>query len=53
VRIVVVGTGKLGLYVARKFSEERHDVALLDAGLRAADLLVAVTGSDRQTSSPA
>ncbi len=75
-RIVVVGTGTLGFYVARKFSEERHDVVLvgededalrraqdamdvgavvgkgstpsvlLDAGLRAADVLVAVTGSD-------
>ena len=75
-RIVVVGTGTLGFYVARKFSEERHDVVLvgedeqalrraqdamdvgavvgkgstpsvlLDAGLRAADILVAVTGSD-------
>ena len=75
-RIVVVGTGTLGFYVARKFSEERHDVVLvgededalrraqdamdvgavvgkgstpsvlLDAGLREADVLVAVTGSD-------
>jgi trk system potassium uptake protein len=76
VRIVVVGTGTLGFYVARKFSEERHDVVLvgededalrraqdamdvgavvgkgstpsvlLEAGLRSADILVAVTGSD-------
>jgi trk system potassium uptake protein TrkA len=76
VKIVIVGTGTLGFYVARKFSEERHDVVLvgddeealrraqdaidvgavvgkgstpsilLDAGLRSADILVAVTGSD-------
>jgi len=76
VRIIVVGTGTLAFYVARKFSEERHDVVLvgddeealrraqdaidvgavvgkgsspsilLDAGLRSADILVAVTGND-------
>jgi trk system potassium uptake protein TrkA len=76
VKIIIVGTGTLGFYVARKFSEERHDVVLvgedeealrraqdaidvgavvgkgstpsilLDAGLRSADILVAVTGSD-------
>jgi trk system potassium uptake protein TrkA len=76
VRIIVVGTGTLAFYVARKFSEERHDVVLvgededalrraqdamdvgavvgkgstpstlLEAGLRSAEILVAVTGSD-------
>jgi len=76
VKIIVVGTGTLGFYVARKFSQERHDVVLvgddeealrraqdaidvgavvgkgstpsilLEAGLRSADILVAVTGSD-------
>jgi trk system potassium uptake protein TrkA len=76
VKIIVVGTGTLGFYVARKFSEERHDVVLvgddeealrraqdaidvgavvgkgstpsilLEAGVRSADILVAVTGSD-------
>jgi len=76
VRILVVGTGTLGISVAQRLSEERHDVVLvgededalrraqdamdvgavvgkgstpsvlLDAGLRAADVLVAVTGSD-------
>ncbi len=75
-RILVVGTGTLGISVAQRLSEERHDVVLvgededalrraqdamdvgavvgkgstpsvlLDAGLRAADVLVAVTGSD-------
>ena len=75
-KIVVAGTGTLGFTVARKFSEERHDVVLvgededalrraqdvmdvgavagkastpsvlLQAGLRSADILVAVTGSD-------
>lgn len=75
-KIIVVGTGTLAFYVARKFSEERHDVVmvgddedalrqaqdaidvgavvgkgstpsiLLEAGLRSADILVAVTGSD-------
>ena len=75
-KIVVAGTGTLGFSVARKFSEERHDVVLvgededalrraqdvmdvgavagkastpsvlLQAGLRSADILVAVTGSD-------
>ncbi len=75
-RIIVVGTGTLAFYVARKFSEERHDVVLvgededalrraqdamdvgavvgkgstpstlLEAGLRSAEILVAVTGSD-------
>ncbi|MCX6372280.1 MAG: Trk system potassium transporter TrkA [Actinobacteria bacterium] len=75
-KIIVVGTGTLGFYVARKLSEERHDVVLvgddaealrraqdeidvgavvgkgstpsilLEAGLRSADILVAVTGSD-------
>ena len=75
-KIIVVGTGTLGFYVAKKFSEERHDVVmvgddeealrraqdaidvgavvgkgstpsiLLDAGLRSADILVAVSGND-------
>jgi trk system potassium uptake protein TrkA len=75
-KILVAGTGTLGFSVARKFSEERHDVVLvgededalrraqdvmdvgavagkastpsvlLEAGLRSADILVAVTGSD-------
>ncbi len=75
-RIVVVGTGDLGFHVAKRFSEERHDVVvvgqddealhwaqevldvsavmgkgsspsvLLEAGLPAADILVAATGSD-------
>jgi trk system potassium uptake protein TrkA len=76
VRIVVVGTGDLGFHVAKRFSEERHDVVvvgqddealhwaqevldvsavkgngsspsvLLEAGVRSADILVAVTQSD-------
>jgi trk system potassium uptake protein TrkA len=76
VKIIVVGTGTLGFYVAKRLSEERHDVVvvgddeealrraqdaidvgavvgkgsspsiLLEAGLRSADILVAVTGSD-------
>jgi trk system potassium uptake protein TrkA len=76
VKIIVAGTGTLAVSVARKFSEERHDVVLvgededalrraqdvmdvaavagkastpsilLEAGLRSADILVAVTGSD-------
>jgi len=76
VNVIIVGTGTLGVAVARKFSEERHDVVLvsededalrraqdvmdvgavagkgstpsilLEAGLRTADILVAVTGSD-------
>jgi len=75
-KVIVAGTGTLGFSVARRFSEERHDVVLvgededalrraqdvmdvgavvgkasapsilLEAGLRAADILVAVTGSD-------
>jgi trk system potassium uptake protein TrkA len=75
-RVIVAGTGTLGVSVARRFSEERHDVVLvgededalrraqdvmdvgavvgkasapsilLEAGLRTADILVAVTGSD-------
>ena len=75
-KIIVAGTGTLGFSVARRFSEERHDVVLvgedesalrraqdlmdvsavtgkasspsvlLEAGLRTADILVAVTGSD-------
>ena len=75
-KIIVVGTGTLGFYVAKRLSEERHDVVmvgddeealrraqdaidvgavvgkgsspsiLLEAGLRSADILVAVTGSD-------
>ena len=74
--IIVAGTGTLGLNVAQRFSEERHNVVLvgedeaalhraqdtidvgtvvgkgstpsvlLEAGLRSADLIVAVTGSD-------
>jgi trk system potassium uptake protein TrkA len=39
VRIIVVGAGTLGFYVARKFSEERHDVVLVgddEAALRRA-----------------
>jgi len=75
-KVIVAGTGNLGFSVARRFSEERHDVVLvgededalrraqdvmdvgavvgkasapsilLEAGLRTADILVAVTGSD-------
>ena len=75
-KVIVAGTGTLGFSVARRFSEERHDVVLvgededalrraqdvmdvgavvgkasapsilLEAGLRTADILVAVTGSD-------
>ena len=75
-KVIVAGTGTLGFSVARRFSEERHDVVLvgqdedalrraqdmmdvgavvgkasapsilLEAGLRSADILVAVTGSD-------
>lgn len=75
-KIIVAGSGVLGFYVAKKFSEEGHDVVvvgqdehalreiqdvldvgalvgktsapsvLLEAGLRSADVLVAVTGSD-------
>jgi len=76
VRIIVVGTGDLGFHVAKRFSEESHDVVvvgqddealhwaqevldvsavkgkgsspsvLLEAGVRSADILVAVTQSD-------
>ena len=75
-RILVVGTGDLGFHVAKRFSEESHDVVvvgqddealhwaqevldvsavkgkgsspsvLLEAGVRSADILVAVTHSD-------
>ena len=75
-KVIVAGTGTLGFSVARRFSEERHDVVLvgededalrraqdvmdvgavvgkasapsilLEAGVRTADILVAVTGSD-------
>lgn len=75
-RIIVVGTGDLGFNVAKRFSEENHDVVvvgqddealhwaqevldvsavkgkgsspsvLLEAGVRSADILVAVTPSD-------
>jgi trk system potassium uptake protein TrkA len=76
VKIIVAGTGTLGFYVAKRLSQDRHDVimvgddeealrraqdaidvgavvgkgstpsVLLDAGLRSADILVAVTGND-------
>jgi len=76
VKVIVVGSGVLGFHVAKKLSEENHDVVVVDveeenlrrlqdhldvsavlgkgstpsvlmeAGLRSADLLVAVTVSD-------
>jgi trk system potassium uptake protein TrkA len=76
VKIIVAGAGILGFHVARKLSEDGHDVVvvssdeealrrlqdaldvgavvgkgsapsvLIDAGLRSADILVAVTASD-------